>query len=212
MIRMKEDKIVKKIWKRLLSALLVAVMLLGIAMPQQAFASTVRLNRSSLELYTGYSAPLVLKNAENVKWSSSSKAVAKVSSKGVVTAVDEGSCSIRAYDQDTRKTYTCTVKVRRKAFSLTQSMGTAKKDGTVYSLSTLKNYIKSELGDTIGSDVQWTSSDASIVYVTEDRGLCAVSCGEVVLTAEMRGRTYIYMLTIKEEPAANRSSSGNQKK
>lgn len=187
----------KKLCKRLLSAFL-AVAVLAAVLPQQVSASAVRLNRSSLELYTGYSAPLVLKNAENVKWSSSSKSVARVSAKGVVTAVDEGSCSIRAYDKDTKKTYTCSVKVRRKAFSLSSSMGTAKKECTFYSLSTLKNYIKSELGDTIGSDVQWRSSDETIVYATEDRGLCALNCGEVVLTAEMRGRTYVYQLTITE--------------
>ena len=90
------------------------------------------------------------------------------------------------------------MKVKRKAFSLYNSMGTARKDCTVYSLSTLKNYIKSELGDTIGSDVKWVSSDESIVYATENQELCAVDYGEVVLTAEMRGRTFIYTLTITD--------------
>lgn len=188
----------KKSGKRFLAVLLALVVVCSIAAPQQAFASAVRLNRSNLELYTGYSALLELKNAENVKWSTSDKKVARVSAKGVVTAVDEGSCSVRAYDKDTRKTYTCSVKVKRKAFSLYNSMGTTRKDCTVYSLSTLKNYIKSELGDTIGSDVKWISSDESIVYATENQELCAVDYGEVVLTAEMRGRTYIYKLTITD--------------
>lgn len=202
----------KKSWKRLLSAFLAVVMIIGASMPRQASASTVRLNRSSLELYTGYSAPLALKNAENVKWSSSSRAVATVSSRGVVTAVDEGSCSIRAYDRDTKKTYTCSVKVKRKAFSLYNSMGTTKKNCTVYSLNTLRNYIKSELGDTIGSDVKWTTSDDSIVYATEERGLCVVGYGEVLLTAEMRGRTYIYVLTVTDAEFGVRSLAGNRKK
>lgn len=188
----------KRSGKRFLTFFLMAVMFAGAFVPQRAMAATVRLSRLNLELYTGYSAPLELKNAENVKWSTSDKDVAKVSEKGVVTAVDAGSCSIKAYDRDTKKSYTCSVKVRRKALSLDSSMGTVKKEGTFFTLATLKNYIKSELGDNIGSDVSWVSSDESIVCVTEDQGLCAFDYGTVTLSAQMRGRTYYYDLSIVE--------------
>lgn len=196
--------------KRLAAFLLTFVLALGIFAPQHVSASTVRLNRSSLELYTGYTAALTLKNAEDIKWSTTDKAVAKVSAKGVVTAVDEGSCSIRAYDKDTKKTYTCSVKVKRKSLTLDASMGTVTKSGIVFSLATLKNYIKSELGDAIGSDVQWSSSDGAVVSVTEDMGLCAQEYGSVTLTADMRGRTYIYNLSVIEakETAEAKKTAG----
>lgn len=190
----------KKSVKRLLAAFLALVMMIGIAAPQPALASNVRLSRANLELYTGYSAALTLKNAENVKWSSTDTAVAKVTQKGVVVAVDEGSCKVHAYDKDTKKTYTCSVKVKRKSFSLYNSMEATRKNSTTYSFGMLKNYIKSELGDTISANVKWVSSDESIIYETENAGLCAVGYGTVVLTAKQGGRTYIYELTITDTP------------
>ena len=183
----------RKFVKRIMAALLAMILVSGVLAPCTVDAQVVRLNRTSLDFYTGYRANLTLKNAENVRWTSSDKTVAKVSTKGVVTAVDEGSCVIRACDLDTGKQYVCSVKVKRREFSLKK---TGKK-GTTYSYTELKNLIKT-LGDTISSDVKWSSSDESVVYPDEDSGLRVVDTGKVVLKAQKRDRIYIFDLTITD--------------
>ena len=105
----------RKFVKRIMAALLAMILVSGVLAPCTVDAQIVRLNRTSLDFYTGYRANLTLKNAENVRWTSSDKTVAKVSTKGVVTAVDEGSCVIRACVLDNGKQYTCSVKVKRWA-------------------------------------------------------------------------------------------------
>ena len=55
-------------------------------------------------------------------------------------------------------------------------------------------------GDTISPDVNWSSSDESVVYPDEDSGLRVVDTGKVVLKAQTRDRIYIYDLTITDSP------------
>lgn len=189
----------KKYMKKSLCLVLALIMALGMMMPQPVQASTVRLSKTSLELYTGYSKILMLKNADNVKWSTSDKSVAKVSANGIVTGVDKGNCIVYAYDKDTQKSYSCKVKVLRKSFSLHISRPESMFfhiGGGMFSYTTLKNYIKSTLGDTIAADVEWSTSDKDILYTIDNQALRAAKYGDVVLTAKMRGRTYIYDVTI----------------
>lgn len=192
----------KRYIKKLVSICLVLFLALGAFAPKTVQASTVRLSMTSMELYTGYSKQLTLKNATDVvRWSTSNKAVAKVSSNGIVTGVDKGTCIIYAYDKATQKNYSCKVTVKRKSFTLSitkpESMFFHFGGGS-FSYTTLKNYIKTTLGDSIAADVEWESSDKSIVYVVDNQGLRAADYGEVVLTAKMRGKTYIYDLKIVE--------------
>ena len=73
--------------------------------------SKVKLNKTKATLCLGETLQLKLKNADGkVKWSSSSKKVATVSKKGVVTAKKAGKAKITAALNG--KKYTCTVTVQ----------------------------------------------------------------------------------------------------
>lgn len=76
-------------------------------------ASTIKMNKTKLSLKVGEKATLkVLGTKKNVKWNSSNKKVATVSSKGQVTAKKQGSTTITA--KVDKKTYTCKVTVQNK--------------------------------------------------------------------------------------------------
>ena len=200
--------------KKWISFILVLLLALGMFAPQTAEASMVRLSKTSMELYTGYSGQLTLRNADDVRWTTSDKTVARVSSNGVVTAVDKGTCIVYAYDKSTQKSYPCKVKVKRKSFSLTISRPESlffHFGGGTFSFTTLKNYIKSTLGDTIAADVEWESGGKSIVYEIDNQGLRAADYGDVVLTAKMRGKTYIYDLHIVDHIEEKESDKDEDK-
>lgn len=97
----------KREWKNLL-ILLLAIMV--IALPINVCAATVRLNTASVKLIKGqtYQLKMVGTN-KKIKWSSSKKSVAKVTSKGKVKALKKGTVTITAKVSD--KKYTCRVQV-----------------------------------------------------------------------------------------------------
>lgn len=94
--------------------------------PQAVFAefttsgtkTAVKLNKKNITLTVGKKATIKLNGVAVSKQSfkSSNKKIAKVSSKGVVTAVKKGTCKITVTDEKTKKTYTCTVTVKNKDF------------------------------------------------------------------------------------------------
>ena len=89
--------------RKLIVLLLLVITVL--AMPIVANA-TVKLNKKTLSLSVGESYRLILQgNKKKVKWKSSNRIVASVSSKGIVKAKKEGKCSIIAYVG--KKKYTC---------------------------------------------------------------------------------------------------------
>ncbi len=72
--------------------------------------SKIKLNKKKLILYEGDTYTLKVKGTKaKVKWSSSDKDVAKVSKKGIVTAIKEGSCTVTAKVKN--KKYKCQVTV-----------------------------------------------------------------------------------------------------
>ncbi len=77
-------------------------------------AGTVNINQTSKTLYAGDKSnelQLELYNAKGtIKWSSSNSKVAKVNSKGLVTAVSKGTATITA--KHSGKSYTCKIKVK----------------------------------------------------------------------------------------------------
>ena len=102
--------------KRVLSVLICMVLVLGSLVwltPDTSVeaASAVKLNKKKMTMYVGDTFTLKLKNATgDVKFSSTDKKVAKVSSKGVVTAVAEGKATIKA--KYNKKTYKCKITVK----------------------------------------------------------------------------------------------------
>lgn len=102
--------------KKLFRLFIFAVLLLTLSstsliLPATASAATVKLNKTKLTLDEGKFYTLKISGTTKaVKWTSSSKSVATVSTKGKVTAVAKGSATITATVSS--KKYTCKVTVK----------------------------------------------------------------------------------------------------
>lgn len=114
----------KKNIKWLCTALLTAVLACGQPVADQNIqvpftvasvsAANVQLNTKKVTLWNGGTTRLTLKGVnKNIKWSSSNKNVAQVSSKGVVKARKKGTATITATYN--KKKYTCKVTVKEMA-------------------------------------------------------------------------------------------------
>lgn len=102
----------KKRWVgKLFAALMCMLMIFVMTVPEGTLAAEVKLNKTKKTICVGDTYRLKLKNSTGkVKWSSTDTTVAKVSSKGLVTAVGEGSCKIKA--KNNGKNYYCKIKVK----------------------------------------------------------------------------------------------------
>lgn len=97
--------------KKLLSMFLVIIMITILSAPGLAQAASVKLNKTSLTLNEGNSYRLqVTGTTKTVKWTTSDKKIATVSSRGTVKAIKEGTVTITATVSS--KKYTCKVKVK----------------------------------------------------------------------------------------------------
>ena len=109
----------KRFFKKLVGILVVALLVIAMVPANSSNAATNKLNKTKATIEVGKTVKLQLKNAKasKVKWKSSDKKIAKVSSKGVVTGVKSGSTKIVATYQN--KKYTCkvTVKAGKLTFS-----------------------------------------------------------------------------------------------
>lgn len=107
--------------KKLSVVVLAVVMIFTIQ--ADAAKKKVKLSNSDISLYVGDSYTLKLKNAKGkVKWSSSKKRIATVSSKGKVKAKKKGTCKITA--KVGKKKYTCKVTVRKERVKVIKVMVT----------------------------------------------------------------------------------------
>ncbi|MDF2944128.1 MAG: hypothetical protein K0S01_2986 [Herbinix sp.] len=98
------------ILKKLIALVLAFILCLPLVAPGTAYAATIKLNKSKLELYAGNSYTIKLSGVSgSIKWSSSKKTVATVSSKGKVVAIKEGKTTITAVYKE--KKYKCDVTV-----------------------------------------------------------------------------------------------------
>ena len=108
-------------FRKLLLATLLVLSVAASSIPVQSIigtsevvqAANIKLSKSSLNLYVGKSAKLKVRGTKSrVKWSSSNKSVATVTSKGKVTAKKAGSTTIKA--KVGKKTLKCKVTVKEK--------------------------------------------------------------------------------------------------
>lgn len=97
--------------KKFISFLLILALCIPLISPCEVYGATkINLNKTKIELHEGETYTLKLKGATGtVKWSSSKKSVATVSSKGKVKAVKKGKATITATYKN--KKYKCTVNV-----------------------------------------------------------------------------------------------------
>lgn len=117
--------------RKLLSIILLAVLFLSLAIPAGTQAAEIKLNKKKVVLEVDAKITLKLGDikATDVKWSSSAKKVATVTSKGIVTAKAEGSATVTATYK--KKKYTCKVTVvdsNKALFSTVQEYIDAQKD------------------------------------------------------------------------------------
>ena len=120
---------------------------------------------------------------KNVIWDSSNTAVAKVSSKGKVTAKKAGTAKITVTTEDGDYTASCVVTVKQPAESvkitnIKNSCLTLKK-GKTY---TLKAAVAP--ADTTNKKVKWSSSDSTVVSVTSAGKLKARKVGKATITVK----------------------------
>ena len=98
--------------KRLSVLVILAVMVAMLALPMSAYAA-VKINKTKATVEVGKTVTLKITGAKKgtkIKWTTNKKAVATVSSKGVVKGVKAGSAKITA--KVGKKNYNCTVTVK----------------------------------------------------------------------------------------------------
>ena len=109
----------KKSIFKIFSLITVFALILGVFSPigfsKVEAAKKVKINKKSMTLETGEWQKLKLKNSnfaiEDITWTTSDKAVAKVSKKGWVVGLVKGQCTITATVNASGKTYSCDVTV-----------------------------------------------------------------------------------------------------
>ena len=115
-----------KVFNKLLISIFITILALIIApsiiqnlgLSNTVHAANIRINKTSKVIYEGNSYKLkVLGTKKKVKWSSSDKAIAKVNSKGQVTAKNCGTTTITA--KVGKKKFNCRIKVKLLQFDTT---------------------------------------------------------------------------------------------
>lgn len=194
--------------KRFLGIVLAIAMVVSMLTPvESSAAAKPKLSATKATLYSGYTKKLTLKNNKNkITWSSSNKKVATVDTKGTVTAVDKGTATIKATVKATKKSYTCKVTVKRKSFSLYNSMEIwsgmpeTAKGCSHYENSKLCPMLEKQLGDKLSINTTWSTSDESIVWVQKNykKRLIAIGFGKVTLKAKSGKKTYVYDVKVTD--------------
>ncbi|VYU18491.1 hypothetical protein [Intestinibacter bartlettii] len=103
----------KKLKSLLISLALALVCVSMVISTDVVEAASIRLNKTSITMYTGQTSTLkVSGTSKKVTWSTSNKKVATVSSKGVVSAKSSGSATITA--RVNSKTLRCKVSIKKR--------------------------------------------------------------------------------------------------
>ncbi len=124
--------------KRVLSCLLAISLIAGMSSTQVSKAATIKLNKTKVTLTVGKTCQLKLKGTtKKIKWTSSKKSVATVSSKGKVKAKKIGNATISA--RVSGKKYRCKVTVKAKATTASNA-GTKENPLSAYEKNTFNYY------------------------------------------------------------------------
>ena len=194
----------KKTLSRSLSLLLAIVLAVSLTLPAAATnvdVTGVTLDKTSLTLapkdsYT-LKATVTPDNAtnQNVTWKTNKDKVATVSSKGVVTAVGEGTASITVYTNDGNYSATCNVTVAKSTVTGLTIDPAGPETLPVGKTRTLVAKATYSNGTTSTVDVTWSPTNAKIADVSSTGVVTAVAEG----SSEIIG-TYKY--TDKDNKAA----------
>lgn len=162
---------------------------------------SITLDKSALEITVGKTATLKAtispENAtyKTVKWTSSDETIAKVDSKGIVTAVKEGTATITAASEKySNKTASCTITVKAATTEPTENPEpsavlvttiTLNKTTTEITVGNNETLTVTEVLPSNATDktVTWSSADNAIATVDENGKVTAVAAGRVKITA-----------------------------
>ena len=162
-------------------------------------ATGVSLNYSSVTLEAGkekaLSASITPLSASDktIKWSSSNKKVATVSSKGIVTAVGAGSAVITATSGDGNASATCRINVTQKVKKLKFSQSTY----TVKAGSKLTLVCKATPASATETNYKWSSSNKKIATVSSKGVVKGLEAGKVTITAKTQDGKIKATCTVK---------------
>lgn len=164
--------------KKILMLLVSTIMVLVFGTTKSAEAATIKINTNAKVIYIGgtYSLKITGTNAK-VVWSSSNKAVAKVSPKGIVTAKKAGTAVITAKIGTTKKI--CKITVKKENIKINNTT------------KVLRVGEKHEL--------KITGTSRKVIWLSSDKAIAAVSSKGIV-TAKKAGTTKITAMigTIKK--------------
>jgi len=141
------------------------------------------LNKTNIEMFVGEKAELYLSGVNSkIVWTSSSEKIAKVSAKGIVKAVGEGTAKIKAvYDG---QSYVCIVTVTKTGL-----------DCSAISLLEGESYNLKVIGTTAE---EYKSSKSKIVKVTGTGKIIAKKTGQSVITVKCaNGNEYSCKVTVR---------------
>lgn len=178
---------IMKLRKRIVSIMLTLMMVLLCAAPASAAETAPTkaagaISQKSVTMYVGNTTKLTVDGVSGkVKWSSSNKSVATVSTKGKVTALKKGKATITA--KVGKKTFTCKVKVKEP------------------SLSTKKLTIRSGLSAYVelnGSKIKTArSSNPKVAKITKDGKIKAKNPGTATITIVSKSKKqYTCLVTV----------------
>ena len=171
-------------WSIRILTYVLSVMLIFISLPTNVeAASKVKINKTKATVYVGKTTTLKVSGTKKtVKWTTSNKKVANVSSKGKVTAKKAGSATITA--KVSGKSYKCKVTVKNPY--LNKSKATLEKGKTL----TLKL-----TGATAKS---YKSSNTSVATVSNKGKITAKKAGTATITCTASNKkTYTCKVTVK---------------
>jgi len=155
---------------------------------QAEAATKAAISKTKVTMYVGTSYTLKMVGAKGkVKWSTGSKKVAKVSSKGKVTAKKAGSTTIKA--KVGKKTYKCKVSVKK----------VPKLSKTSTSIYVGKSTTLKLSGTKIGATT-WSTSNKKIATVNNSGKVVGVKKGTAYIYAKIGGKTLKCKVTVKAVP------------
>ncbi len=199
-----------KTLKKIIAVMMSVLMLVGtfsIAFTSSAAkkkkVTKVKLNKTSVTMYTTQTytlkATVSPSNASNkkVKWKSSNSKIAKVDSKGKVTALKKGKVTITCTAQDgSKKKATCKItvnnKVNVKGVSLNAKALTLVK-GKAYTLKATVSPSNASI-----KNVTWASSNTKVATVNSSGKVTAVGVGTANITVKTKdkGKTAVCKVTV----------------
>ncbi len=151
--------------KKLITVLLSLILCFTLISPSTAYAATVKLSKTKLTLNVGGTSTLKLSGASgSIKWASSDKKIATVSSKGKVKAISVGKATISATYN--KKAYKCSITVKDKVTKVIL---------TALMYDSIEEYAKEYNEDSTYIDVQVYDDSHIIVSMYESERLALLN-------------------------------------